>query len=229
VSRPIEVALEIGTKRVFASALEWPGWCRAGRDEEAALEALVAYGARYGRVVKSLKPAFRAPSDTAELRVLGRLDGNATTDFGAPGAIPASDERPIRAAELHRLEGLQRAAWKAFDDAAESASRRTLRPGPRGGGRSLDKIVAHVLGAEEGYLRSLGGRPPSEQSADLKASTRPLREAIIETIEAVAPIGRPEPGPRGGTRWPARYFIRRSAWHVLDHAWEIEDRTAGTD
>jgi hypothetical protein len=31
-------------------------------------------------------------------------------------------------------------------------------------------------------------------------------------------------GPRGGVRWTARYYVRRSAWHVLDHAWEIEDR-----
>ncbi len=22
----------------------------------------------------------------------------------------------------------------------------------------------------------------------------------------------------------ARYFVRRTAWHVLDHLWEIEDR-----
>jgi hypothetical protein len=33
-----------------------------------------------------------------------------------------------------------------------------------------------------------------------------------------------ERGPRGGIRWPARYYVRRAAWHVLDHAWEIEDR-----
>ena len=34
----------------------------------------------------------------------------------------------------------------------------------------------------------------------------------------------PDVGPRGGKRWPAPYAIRRSAWHALDHAWEIEDR-----
>jgi hypothetical protein len=34
----------------------------------------------------------------------------------------------------------------------------------------------------------------------------------------------PDFGPRGGERWPALFAIRRSAWHALDHAWEIEDR-----
>ena len=29
------------------------------------------------------------------------------------------------------------------------------------------------------------------------------------------------PVPKG---WPHRYAARRIAWHVLDHAWEMEDR-----
>jgi hypothetical protein len=224
----IEVYLEIGTKRVFASALEWPGWCRSGRDEDVALEALVAYGDRYAVVVEGMKPAFRVPKAVAVVRIGERLDGDATTDFGAPGAIPATDDRPVPVEELARLEDLLGAAWETFDRAVEAARRRTLRPGPRGGGRSLDKIVNHVLEAEAGYLGRHGARPTTDPTDDATASARRMRSAIREALETVAPIGRPEPGPRGGTRWPARYFIRRTAWHALDHAWEIEDRTTRT-
>jgi hypothetical protein len=50
------------------------------------------------------------------------------------------------------------------------------------------------------------------------------RSAILQTLERAAQGAMPPAGPRGGQRWPARYFVRRAAWHVLDHAWEIEDR-----
>ena len=40
---PVDVFVESGRKRVFASALDWPGWCRSGRTEELAIEALAAY------------------------------------------------------------------------------------------------------------------------------------------------------------------------------------------
>ena len=67
------VGLEVGAKWVFASALDWPGWCRRGRGEHAALDTLLDYAAVAG-------PGF-APGD---LQVAGQVTGNATTDFGAP-------------------------------------------------------------------------------------------------------------------------------------------------
>src|SRR5690349_9971305 len=42
-----DVYLEVGKKRVFACAADWPGWCRSGRDEEQALEALTTSASRY--------------------------------------------------------------------------------------------------------------------------------------------------------------------------------------
>jgi hypothetical protein len=51
-----------------------------------------------------------------------------------------------------------------------------------------------------------------------------IQKAFIAAARARAHGELPDQGPRGGKRWPARYAIRRSAWHALDHAWEIEDR-----
>ena len=205
--RKFDVYLEVGKKRTFACAVDWPGWCRAGRDEAAALQALVDYGARYARLV-GRGTAFRAPTDASELRVTERVEGNATTDFGAPGVIPAADRRPVDANELARLERVFDRCWAAFDRAAAQAKGRQLATGPRGGGRSLARIEEHVRDAEAGYASAVG------QRTDLKSAVRARARGEL-----------PDRGPRGGERWPPRYALRRAAWHVLDHAWEIEDRT----
>ena len=198
----INVCLEIGAKRVFASALDWPGWSRAARDEEGALQALFDYRSRYRAV------AF-------VLRVVERIPGDATTDFGAPGRIAKADRRRTTERDVRRLQSLLIACWEAFDEAAGTAKGRTLRTGARGGGRSLAAIIRHVEEADAGYLVRIGGK------ADRGA---PLREQILEALTVAPRMGTPPPGPRGGRRWPVRYHVRRSAWHALDHAWEIEDR-----
>ena len=221
-ARPIEVYLEVGSKRVFAGALAWPGWCRSGRDEDAALEALLEYGPRYAAVVRGEKPAFRAPRSRAALSVVERLDGDATTDFGAPAVAPAADARPIDTRELARLRGSLDACWRALDGAAASARGVKLRTGPRGGGRNLAAILEHVTGAEEAYLRRLGVKPAALTG---RARLAGVREAIGAALQRAVVDGQPEAGPRGGKIWLPRYFVRRTAWHALDHAWEIEDRS----
>jgi hypothetical protein len=215
-----QVFLE-SARRTFAGAIEWPGWCRGGRDEAAALQALIDAGPRYAAVVRGAGLGFRAPGAVSQLEVVERLQGNATTDFGAPGAVPSADSRPVTADELSRLTAILQCAWQAFDEAVAAAAGQVLRTGPRGGGRTVDGIVQHVTGAERGYLTSLGWSFRSEADPPDPAA---LRAAIVEGLSAAA-RGEIEPeGPRGGKRWPPRYFIRRDAWHVLDHVWEIEDR-----
>jgi hypothetical protein len=61
--------------------------------------------------------------------------------------------------------------------------------------------------------------------ADPGASLEPVREAVVEPLDHAVREGVPATGPKGGKMWTARYFLRRDAWHALDHAWEIEDRT----
>jgi hypothetical protein len=220
-SSALPVYLEVGKKRTFAAAMDWPGWCRSGPDEEVALQALVAYARRYKA---ALGPRARglSLSGVGDLRVVERVAGDATTDFGAPGGIPEADARPIEAREVDRQLRILRACWDAFDRIAAAAAGLSLAKGPRGGGRDLDKIRAHVRDAEAAYLARLGGKVTGAERADAEA----VRSAFNDAAAARARGEVPDQGPRGGLRWPAPYAIRRAAWHTLDHAWEIEDRSA---
>jgi hypothetical protein len=221
-----DVYLESSAKRTFAGALDWPGWCRHGRTEPEALAALLDYGPRYAAILEGTGLGFAAPTDLALLVVVERLEGTSTTDFGAPAVPPAMDEdRSCDAAERERFEKILRAGWRAFDEAVEAARGKELTKGPRGGGRSLEAIVEHVVGADEGYLRPVGWKPPQAAGATgLAERLTGLRDAILAALEASAGGQLPDRGPRGGVRWTARYFVRRVAWHVIAHAWEIERR-----
>jgi len=219
-SNKIAVYLETGQKRTFAGALDWPGWCRSGRDEQAALQALLDYGPRYARVLHTTQLGFQAPTAVSAFTVIERLPGGTTTDFGAPEAAPTGDKQPVDAAELRRLQILLKACWRAFEAAAQAASGKELRKGPRGGGRELEKIIQHVREADGGYLARVGWKLEPGEANDLDQ----VREAILKALAANADGKGPERGPRGGLRWKPRYFVRRVAWHVLDHVWEIEDR-----
>src|SRR6266508_1565133 len=212
--RPTAVFLEVGNKRVFACALDWPGWCRAGKDEELALAALAAYAPRYAVVPERAGIAY--PARVGEnLEVVERLPGSATTDFGAPGEIAGADAERTTRAQAERLTALVVASWAAFDRVRAGAPA-ALRKGPRGGGRDRDKMVDHVLGAEAAYARKLGVK-------HRQAAIAALRDDIVAVLRASSD-GSP-PRPKG---WPPRYAARRIAWHVLDHAWEIEDRSDPT-
>jgi hypothetical protein len=225
---PVETYLEVGAKRVFAGALDWPGWCRNARNEEDALEALLSYGSRYAGVLKGSGVRFEPPAKTSTLDVVERLKGDATTDFGAPSIAPKADGRSIDRGWLARQEKILRACWKAFDRAEDGVGG-PLEKGPRGGGREVDAIVAHVVGAEASYARMIGVDAKGFDDADAGAARGDERAIVLEGLERAVTDGIPARGPRGGKRWSARYFVRRAAWHVLDHAWEIEDRSSASD
>jgi len=223
-SNLIDVYFEIGHKKTFAGAIDWPGWCRSGRDEPSALQALFEYGPRYARVLEAAQLGFQPPLDSSAFSVIERLEGNATTDFGAPDASPSSDSNPVDDAELRRFQRLLEAYWLAFDAAARSAAGKELRKGPRGGGRDLDRIVQHVLGGDASYLSSLGWKFKQAEEGDPAGELRHTRQAILNALAAAVQGELPERGPRGAIHWTPRYFVRRVAWHVLDHTWELEDR-----
>ncbi|MCB8984241.1 MAG: hypothetical protein H6659_10485 [Ardenticatenaceae bacterium] len=226
----VDVYLEIGQKKVIAGAVEWPGWCRIARSEDEALQALLDYGPRYAAAIKSSGAAFQAPAHLSDLHVVERLEGSPTSDFGVPVGIPAADERPFTPADLPRAELMMQACWQAFETAVQAATGKTLTKGPRGGGRELDNIVEHVLGAQNGYLSRLAWKKPKQIEPASEWAAQ-IRQAELAALVAATRGEIPEQGPRGGKIWPARYFVRRSAWHILDHAWEIEDRAhiAGPD
>lgn len=200
------VYLEIGAKRVFAGALGWPGWCRAAKTEEEALEALAVYAERYRPVAE--EAGVRFPKSAADsFDVTERVPGDATTDFGAPGVPAGADATPLTKAQAERLATLVGAAWTVLERVAE-ASPEELRKGPRGGGRNRDKMVAHVVEAEKAYFRRVGVKDGG-------------RDAFLDALRAAR-----QPQPELATKtWPWRYAARRVAWHALDHAWEMRDRT----
>lgn len=194
-----DVYLEQGRTWTFACAVDWPGWARRGKGDDAALEELLTCADRYAAVVPGFRPG--------ELHVVGTLPGNATTDFGAPDARGPWDGAPLDEAERVRLADRLSCCWAALDRAV-AASTPALRKGPRGGGRDRDAIAAHVQESERSYGRMIGvGVPPRTPWPEQRA----LLDAAVRTGE-------------GEHRWPLRYAVRRLAWHVLDHAWEIEDK-----
>jgi len=206
------VCLEIGKKRVFASALQWPGWSRSGRSEHDALESLASYLGRYREVLQGAR--LPAP-DVDDFVVTERLPGDMTTDFGAPGAISSAEREPLAAGDRVRLGRIVAACWSYFDQVA-AASGPQLRKGPRGGGRDRDPMVDHVLAAEAAYARKVGVRHP-KPSYDDPAAVAVLRADVLAALTAPPPD--PEPS------WPLPYLARRVAWHVMDHAWEMQDRS----
>jgi len=225
VTGHIAVYLEVTRRRTFAGAVEWPGWCRAGRTPDDALEALVAYADRYAAAISYSRLGFERPARVDDLEVVEQLTGNATTEFGAPGVPPTADERPIDAKELKRQTTILTASWRAFDRAAKRAVGVKLSTGPRGGGRDLPKIVEHVFGAEESYLSKLGSRAPRLPVRSDEARAIALRETVVGAFLARArnePLAEPN---NVAKLWSPRFYVRRSAWHALDHAWEIEDRS----
>jgi len=198
----VRIYLEVGKTWTFAGAIDWPGWCRRGRGEEAAIEAFLAYEDRYRAVVPD------APA-VGELEIVGRVVGDVTTDFGAPSQTGPWDDRPLDVSARAELAAVLAAGWTALD-AAVALAPAELRKGPRGGGRDRDAVAAHVAEAERAYARKLGASVPP------RTSDTHRRRAISEAVRSgVAPTG-----------WPIRYGVRRLAWHVLDHVWEIEDRSS---
>ena len=149
---------------------------------------------------------------------MASLPGTASTAFGVPDAVSSRDTHPLNAQGAARLAALVEGAWAVLESVAANAPA-ALRKGPRGGGRDRDKVVAHVVSAEASYARRLGLRIP-EPAFDDRPAIEAGRVSLLDVLR------RPSDGqPLVERGWPARYAARRIAWHALDHAWEIEDRS----
>lgn len=215
MTAPIRIVSESGSKKVFVSALDWPGWSRSGKTEEAALATLADYTDRYQRVV-DLAGEGSLPSIPEGVDIVERLQGSGATDFGVPDRAAQCENEPMTEEECERQIRILRACWRYFDDVVPRVSAE-LRKGPRGGGRDRDEIVEHVLGADRSYARNLGVKTP-EAAVFTPDGLQAHRDAVCEAVR--------DHNARGvsARKWPVRYFLRRAAWHVLDHAWEMEDK-----
>ena len=217
----MRVVLEIGPrgKKVVALAPDWPGLERGGPTAEAATERLLAYLPRYAPVAKLAGMEAELAACTS-LDVVEQYPGTGSTDFwGISFASSSIDRQQMSTDELARELALMQASW-AFFDAVRARVSAEMRPGPRGGGRDRDRIVGHVVGTEQDWGKKLGlpgyaGDVPSEESLSAH------RDAYCAAIRAHHAEGKTA-GPVA--RWPLRFLIRHTAFHTLDHAWEMEDK-----
>src|SRR5579859_2294133 len=208
-----DIHVELGGKKAIAWSLEWPGWCRIRTSEAAAVQALIETEARYRLIAQRAGLSF-APGD---LVVVERLAGDANTAWGVPSVLAPVETKPIDAVTAQRNVALLRAAWDLLEEVV-AASPAQLRKGPRGGGRDRDEVRRHVIEAERAYARKIGVRHPPFEVND-KGALKAMREEIA------AVLSQPSTGqPLVAAGWYASYAVRRIAWHVVDHLWEIEDR-----
>lgn len=216
----LRVILEIGKggRRVVAGATDWPGLDRWGRNEDEALERLASYVPRYLPVAEraGLADAFRRSSGSLE--VVERVPGSSSTDFWGIAHVPSELEREVLPADaLERRLTLLQACWAHFDETTARVSA-DLRPGPRGGGWTRDEIIRHVLLNEpEQFSRKIEVRTPREVmlTADGVAAHREMYLDAFRGYNAER---------RAARTWSIQFLIRRTAHHVMDHAWELEDR-----
>ena len=205
-------------KKVAAFAIDWPGWSRGAKTPDVAVELLEAYRERY-------RPIARLAGVESEFEAAGPLEivedhvGVGSTDFWGISFAPSSFEQaPMPEDELERKLALLEAAWRYFDDVAAMVSSE-MEKGPRGGGRNRDEIVRHVIANEWGDLaKKIGVNPPGDlQTPEAVQSHREEFVAAMRDYNAQGKLGR-------GRNWTIALLLRHTAYHVLDHAWEMEDK-----
>ena len=204
-------------KRWVAVAADWPGLERGGKTEDEAIEKLARYVPRYLPVAKRAGMGSELATQTA-LEIIGRYPGVGSTDFWGISFAPSPlDHEPFDAPSFDRQVLLLRAAWAEFDDAATRVSA-DLRLGVRGGGRSRDQIVRHVLAQEGGDFSSRVNAKSELEDLLTPAGLARHRDHFVEAMRAWYADGKPL------GKWTIPYLLRHTAYHVLDHAWEMEDR-----
>ena len=218
MSDPIRVMIEQGKKkRTVASAFDWPGWDRSAKSEDGALEVLASYRPRYAKVaaVAGLASEFGA---TGDLEVVERVEGTGMTDFyGLSFRSAGPEHEQMSEAACERKVALLRACWAYFDDVASRVSAE-LRKGPRGGGRDREQIVRHANGAEIFEFAPKVALKVPLDTRERPDDLRVYRDSFCEAIR--------DHNARGASArtWTLQFLIRHSAYHMLDHAWEMEDR-----
>jgi hypothetical protein len=155
--------------------------------------------------LESYRDRYAASTGTrprGELQVVGTLHGNMSTAW-APSLQGAWDAEPLSSKEIRLVQ----VCWDVFDRTVAEVSAE-LRKGPRGGGRDRDQSVELVREAERSYARKFGARVPP------RTPWPEQRAAILAVLEHPTQDA-----------WSPKYAARRVAWHVLDHAWEMQDKT----
>ena len=225
---PVRTVVERGpkNKRSVAFSIDWPGWSRGAKTAELALETLEAYRDRY-RPIAALAGMSKEFDGVGRLKVVEDKVGTGSVDFWGISFSPSAREQgPMRETELERAITLLQACWKFFDRVAARVSPE-MRKGPRGGGRDRDRIIRHAIRVEsEDFARKVGLRI-GEEEALTPAGLRRHRKTYVAAMRAynAGEVAKPM------RSWTLPFLIRHSAFHTLDHAWEMEDKdlTAETE
>jgi hypothetical protein len=218
MANQLRVTLEIGPKgkQVAAVAPDWPGLERGAKTGEAALARLHSYLPRYALVAQlaGMEAEFAA---ITTLEVVEQYAGTGSTDFwGISFAFSSLDRQDLSRAELERQLTLLQACWAFFDEVRQRVSAQ-LQKGPRGGGRDRDHIVGHTLRVEQDWAAKVGV-PTSQEGMLSEEGLQAHRDAYCNAMRAFHAQG------KLARTWPLRYLIRHSAYHTLDHAWEMQDK-----
>ncbi|HEY0736029.1 MAG TPA: hypothetical protein VGD69_14035 [Herpetosiphonaceae bacterium] len=218
MTNDIRVTLEIGPKgkKVVAVAPDWPGLARGAATGDAAVARLLAYVPRYAHVAK-LVGMEDVLVDVTGADVVEQYPGTGSTDFwGISFAFSSIDQQALSDDTLERELTLMRACWTFFD-AVRARVSAELQKGPRGGGRDRDQIVRHIFANEQDWAKGLGVHTP-EGALLTGEGLNAHRDAYCHAIRDYHAQG------KLAGKWPLRYLIRHTAFHTLDHAWEMEDK-----
>lgn len=218
MANQLRVTLEIGPKgkKVAAVAPDWPGLERGAKTTEAAIERLHSYRPRYAQVAKlaGMDGEFAA---ITTVDIVEQYPGTGSTDFwGISFAFSSIDRQDISREELERELSLMQACWTFFDDVRARVSAQ-MQKGPRGGGRDRDHIVGHTRRVEQEWAEKVGV-PAPQDALLIDEGLQAHRDAYCNAIRAFHAEG------KMARTWPLRYLIRHTAYHTLDHAWEMEDK-----
>ena len=222
IVRPVAIrtVIEHGPKdkKVVAFAPDWPGWSRGGASAHDALGALELYRSRYRPIAAKVRLAKEFDAQGA-FKVVEEKVGTGSTDFWGISFSPCRLEtEPMEDADFARKVKLLRSCWSYFDAVAARVSP-TMAKGPRGGGRERDHIIGHTIRVERGdFAKKVGLQVPpgwdwnpSEVAAyrdDYVAAMVAYRKGQVKPMRS----------------WNLPFLIRHSAFHTMDHAWEMEDK-----
>jgi hypothetical protein len=218
MANELRLTVETGPKgkRVVALAPDWPGLERGAKTEEVAIQTLQSYLPRYAKVVSlaGMDAEFAASTD---VDVVERYTGPGSTDFwGISFGFSSIDRQEMSSDELDRELTLMQACWTYFDDVRTRVSPE-MQKGPRGGGRDRDRIVRHTIGTEQDWAQKVGVRVADDAHVTLEG-LHDYRDAYCQAIRAYQSEG------KMARKWPLRYLVRHTAYHTMDHAWEMEDK-----
>jgi hypothetical protein len=218
---PVSTVIDRGPKgkRTVAIAADWPGWSRGAKTRELALETLESYRERY-RPIAALAGMAQEFDEAGPLEIVEEKVGTGSTDFWGISFSPSSMEGdPMDESKLERGITLLRACWASFDAVAARVSP-VMRKGPRGGGRERDEIIRHVFRVESlDFAKHVGLEMPDGPILAWEALQK-YREGFVAGMRAYN-AGQVEKRMRS---WTLPFLIRHSAFHTLDHAWEMEDK-----